>query len=48
MTPEEVTIFDSDGLAVQDVVCALYVYEKAREQQLGTYVDSGLAEVPYA
>jgi alanine dehydrogenase len=48
VTPEEVTIFDSDGLAVQDIVCALYVYEKAREQKLGTYVDFGLAEVPYA
>ena len=48
VTPEEVTIFDSDGLAVQDIVCALYVYEKARDQKLGTYVDLGLAEVPYA
>jgi ornithine cyclodeaminase/alanine dehydrogenase-like protein (mu-crystallin family) len=48
VTPEEVTMFDSDGLAVQDVVCALYVYEKAREHKLSTYVDFGLAEVPYA
>jgi alanine dehydrogenase len=48
VTPEEVTIFDSDGLAVQDVVCALYVYEKARKHQLGTYVDFGLADMPYA
>ena len=46
MTAEEVTIFDSDGLAVQDVVCAQYVYEQARERKLGTYVDFGLADVP--
>jgi ornithine cyclodeaminase/alanine dehydrogenase-like protein (mu-crystallin family) len=46
VTAEEVTIFDSDGLGVQDVVCAQYVYEKAREQKLGTYIDFGLADVP--
>jgi ornithine cyclodeaminase/alanine dehydrogenase-like protein (mu-crystallin family) len=40
------TFFDGDGVAVQDVVCALYVYEKARKHQLGTYVAFGLAEVP--
>lgn len=47
LTPEEITIFDSAGLAVQDVICALHVYEQAREQNMGTYVDLGLAEVPY-
>ena len=46
VTAEEVTIFDSDGLAVQDVICAQYVYEQARAHQLGTYVDFGLADVP--
>ena len=43
---EEITIFDSAGLAVQDVVCALHVYNKAREQNIGNYVDFGLAEAP--
>lgn len=47
VTPEEITIFDSSGLAVQDVVCALRVYEKARERNMGVYVDLGLAETPY-
>jgi len=46
-SPDEITIFDSAGLAVQDVVCALHVYEKAVEQQVGIYVDLGLAETPY-
>jgi len=44
---EEITIFDSAGLAVQDVVCALHVYEKAVAQNIGIYVDLGLAETPY-
>jgi alanine dehydrogenase len=28
---EEITIFDSTGLAIQDIICAKLVYEKARE-----------------
>ena len=46
-SPDEITIFDSAGLAVQDVICALHVYEKAVEQKVGIYVDLGLAETPY-
>jgi ornithine cyclodeaminase/alanine dehydrogenase-like protein (mu-crystallin family) len=29
--PEEITIFKSNGLAVEDVICAGYVYEKGLE-----------------
>lgn len=29
---EEITIFDSTGLAIQDIVCAKIVYEKAKEK----------------
>lgn len=47
VSPDEITIFDSAGLAVQDVVCALHVYEKAIEQNIGAYVDLGLDETPY-
>lgn len=47
VSPEEITIFDSAGLAVQDVICALHVYEQARQRNMGLYVDLGLAEVPY-
>lgn len=45
-SPEEITIFDSAGLAVQDVICALHVYEKAREQNVGVHVNLGLDEAP--
>ena len=30
----EITIFDSTGLAIQDIVCAKLVYNKARERGL--------------
>lgn len=43
---EEITLFDSAGLAVQDVICAQFVYEKARQQGIGVTVDLGLAEAP--
>ena len=46
LTDEEITIFDSSGLAVQDVICAKHVYDKARELGKGTWVDLGLGEVP--
>jgi alanine dehydrogenase len=42
----EITIFDSSGLAVQDIICAHYVYEKARKANAGTWVDLGLGELP--
>lgn len=45
-TAEEITIFDSAGLAVQDIACACYVYQQACEQGIGTYVDLGLADMP--
>lgn len=43
---QEITFFDSSGLAVQDVICAHYVYEKAREARVGNPIDLGLAEFP--
>jgi alanine dehydrogenase len=42
----EITLFDSSGLAIQDVTCAHYVYRKAREANVGTWVDLGLGELP--
>ncbi|NJL34386.1 MAG: ornithine cyclodeaminase family protein, partial [Chloroflexaceae bacterium] len=45
-SPEEVTIFDSAGLAVQDMVCALHVYQQATQHQIGTFIDLGLADLP--
>jgi ornithine cyclodeaminase/alanine dehydrogenase-like protein (mu-crystallin family) len=43
---QEITLFDSSGLAVQDVICAQYVYEKARQIRVGNSIDLGLAEFP--
>ena len=33
---EEITLFKSVGLAVQDLSCAALVYQKAREASVGT------------
>jgi len=33
---EEITIFDSTGLAIEDITCAKLVYNKAREKELPT------------
>jgi alanine dehydrogenase len=32
-TDEEITIFDSTGLAIQDIICAKLVYEKAKKDK---------------
>ncbi|MBI2184304.1 MAG: hypothetical protein HYU39_05010 [Thaumarchaeota archaeon] len=39
ITDQEITLFDSSGVGVQDVVVAGYVYEKALKKNLGTEVD---------
>ncbi|HYJ85764.1 MAG TPA: ornithine cyclodeaminase family protein [Pyrinomonadaceae bacterium] len=38
-TPDEIIIFDSTGMALQDVVTAAAVYEKAVSEQAGTVID---------
>ncbi len=43
---EEVTIFDSSGLAVQDCATANYVYQRALEKGMGVAVDLGADQVP--
>ena len=35
----EITLFKSLGLAIEDVACAEYLYEKAQSQNLGTWVN---------
>ena len=35
----EITLFKSLGLAIEDVVCADYLYVKARQTDVGTWVD---------
>ena len=34
---KEITIFDSTGLAIQDIICAKLAYEKAREKKAPTF-----------
>ena len=34
-TPEEITIFDSTGMALQDVAAAAVVFERARQHRFG-------------
>jgi ornithine cyclodeaminase len=36
---EEITLFKSLGLAIEDLASAEYLYHKAKEQQAGTWVD---------
>jgi len=40
-SPEEITIFDSTGMALQDVIVAAAVYEKAVAEGLGRLIDFG-------
>jgi ornithine cyclodeaminase/alanine dehydrogenase-like protein (mu-crystallin family) len=37
--PEEITVFKSVGIAVQDAVCARVVFERAMQEGLGTHFD---------
>lgn len=39
MGPEEITVFDSTGLAIQDVATAKAIYELARKKNLGSFVE---------
>ena len=39
ISPEEVIIFDSTGMALQDVVAAAVVYQKAVGLEKGTLID---------
>jgi alanine dehydrogenase len=34
---EEITVFDSTGLAIQDIICAKLVYEKAKKRGASTF-----------
>ena len=38
-SPDEIIVFDSTGMALQDVVTAAAVYEKAMNGQIGTRID---------
>lgn len=36
---DEITLFKSLGLGIEDVACAAYLYDKAKESSLGTWVE---------
>ena len=38
-SPAEITLFKSLGLAIEDVVCAEYLFRKAKNEEIGTWVD---------
>ena len=38
-TPNEITLFKSLGLAIEDLAAAEYVYRQARDKQVGIWVD---------
>jgi ornithine cyclodeaminase/alanine dehydrogenase-like protein (mu-crystallin family) len=38
-SPSEITLFKSLGLAIEDVVCAEYLYRKAQAEDVGTWVN---------
>jgi ornithine cyclodeaminase/alanine dehydrogenase-like protein (mu-crystallin family) len=38
-SPEEITLFKSLGLAVEDLAAAEYLYRKAKEQKVGSWVE---------
>ena len=38
-SPAEITLFKSLGLAIEDVVCADYLFRKAQAEHAGTWVD---------
>jgi ornithine cyclodeaminase len=38
-SPAEITLFKSLGLAIEDVVCAEYLFRKAQAEGAGTWVD---------
>lgn len=39
ISPQEITLFKSLGLAIEDVVCADYLFRKAQTENTGTWVD---------
>ena len=40
-SPGEITLFKSLGIAIEDLAAARYVYDKAQEKGVGTWVEIG-------
>jgi ornithine cyclodeaminase/alanine dehydrogenase-like protein (mu-crystallin family) len=41
MSEKEVTVFKSLGIAIEDVACAAFLYQKAKKEQKGKWIDFG-------
>jgi alanine dehydrogenase len=39
--PEEITVFDSTGVAIQDVASAVWIYQRAIARNVGTFIPLG-------
>jgi alanine dehydrogenase len=39
MTAQEITVFDSTGLAIQDIAVASLIYKKALKKKIGRYIE---------
>jgi ornithine cyclodeaminase len=37
-SPDEITLFKSLGLAIEDLACAEYLFKKAQEKNVGKWV----------
>ncbi|MDO8212519.1 ornithine cyclodeaminase family protein [Conexibacter sp. CPCC 206217] len=42
---DEITLFDSSGVAIQDIVCAVHVWRAAEREGIGVLADLGAREV---
>ena len=40
-SPDEITLFKSLGIAIEDLASAHFVLDQAREQNVGTWVEIG-------
>ena len=40
-SPDEITLFKSLGISIEDLASAQYVYAKARERGVGAWVEIG-------
>jgi ornithine cyclodeaminase/alanine dehydrogenase-like protein (mu-crystallin family) len=39
--PEEITVFDSTGVAIQDTASAAWIYQRALASNVGTFIPLG-------
>ncbi|MCB0011552.1 MAG: hypothetical protein KDE34_06615, partial [Anaerolineales bacterium] len=45
-SPDEITLFKSLGLAIEDIAAAFHVYERGKAEGVGTWVEIGAKRQP--